>query len=786
MGIGKGGKERAVGALGPAGGLQPDAAVLENGKVVVAWINNAVLAGEDATVDQKFSLVSARILRPDGRPAGKPFEVNRTPEDQQLNPQVEALKDGGFMVAWHNNLVGGDPEAQAQVFSGAGKRLGPELTPASTSEDSQARPQVAPLSNGNALMIWEDDRDPLGETESDLYWREVNAKGRFVGKEKLLVDGGGLTPDLAELKNGKRVVVVDDLAQIVVRTLSDAGRELRKVSLGEKVDQPQVAALKGGGFVVAWLEGGPVKDNGSPDWQETVVAQLFNAKGKPVGDLIGVPKDGAATTSGFFDLTALKSGGFALAWTQTGGAGDASSIHAAAFTAKGARDGKEVQANKTETGPQYDPFIVETKAGKLMIGWADQSFGFGGAPSEIVTRVFDLGGGGGGGGGRKAAFAAEIGASIEAAAAPRAGEILLLGSGDDRWTGDGHEWSDDRVDGQGGDDRIRGGAGNDSLYGRTGDDDLRGGGQSDFIWGGRGDDDLWGARGQGELYGGRGADAFHFETGKGLTCIMDFESGRDRIVVHGFEDLGEAAFRIVDHSGLPVIVAMGDQRIGYFNHLEGDTPVYADIVFAPAAGRAPATAAASAVSARGGAPTVGDGTSNTVFLGEGGDVWDGRGANDTAHGERGADLIHGGAGRDRLYGGAGNDSLYGDGGRDRLHGGAGADLLNGGAGDDVLYGEGGRDRFVGGGGDDSFFGGGGRDRFETVVDGTSNTIFVGDFQSGTDRLVVTDVDGPVERTDVTVQDLGDGTSNTLLFGEVIGRFDTERGEAPGFDDLIFA
>ena len=134
MGFGRGGKERAVGALGAAGGLQPEATVLKSGKVAVTWINNAVPTGEDATTDTLFSLVAARLLKPGGAPAGEVFEVNRTPEDQQLAPSIEALTGGGFILAWHNNLSGGDAEAQAQVLSAAGRRVGPELTPASTSE----------------------------------------------------------------------------------------------------------------------------------------------------------------------------------------------------------------------------------------------------------------------------------------------------------------------------------------------------------------------------------------------------------------------------------------------------------------------------------------------------------------------------------------------------------------------------------------------------------------------------------------------------------------------------
>ena len=62
------------------------------------------------------------------------------------------------------------------------------------------------------------------------------------------------------------------------------------------------------------------------------------------------------------------------------------------------------------------------------------------------------------------------------------------------------------------------------------------------------------------------------------------------------------------------------------------------------------------------------------YVGNEGDVIDGRGGDDT---------IHGLAGNDTIVGGTGNDTLYGDAGNDTLDGGSGADLMIGGLGDDI-------------------------------------------------------------------------------------------------------
>jgi len=67
-----------------------------------------------------------------------------------------------------------------------------------------------------------------------------------------------------------------------------------------------------------------------------------------------------------------------------------------------------------------------------------------------------------------------------------------------------------------------------------------------------------------------------------------------------------------------------------------------------------------------------------IALGAGGDFYDGRLGESSAHaidGGDGNDVLLGGAGRDQLVGGSGNDILFGGGGADDLRGGAGADIF---------------------------------------------------------------------------------------------------------------
>lgn len=166
-----------------------------------------------------------------------------------------------------------------------------------------------------------------------------------------------------------------------------------------------------------------------------------------------------------------------------------------------------------------------------------------------------------------------------------------------------------------------------------------------------------------------------------------------------------------------------------------------------------------------------------VFLGGGGDTFDGRlgsvtgavhaGAGtdtllggkgvDWLYGEAGNDTLRGGAGNDRLYGGDGNDLLAGDDGADLLEGGGGNDTLFGGLGNDTLRGGSGNDTLRGEDGDDTLQGGDGAD---LLVGGSGSDLIYGD--AGDDKVYAGLGDDEVRG--------GDGNDNL-------------RGE--GGDDLIY-
>lgn len=120
-------------------------------------------------------------------------------------------------------------------------------------------------------------------------------------------------------------------------------------------------------------------------------------------------------------------------------------------------------------------------------------------------------------------------------------DILQSGKGDDVATGGaGNDW-------------IFGIAGNDTLLGEAGADKIRGGHGIDVIDGGAGDD--W-------LSGGKDADMFVFNLGTDVDTIIDFDNGKDKIDLSGYDGIKSLEdLRIVDGRNRVTIELEGDDRV---------------------------------------------------------------------------------------------------------------------------------------------------------------------------------------------------------------------------------
>ncbi len=335
----------------PLNQLSTRVADLESGGFVVTW-------WDGGTGDGDGSAIRVRMFDADGHPttvngSTADFVVNTSVLDNQVFPCVTGLAGGGFVVTWTDigTADGSERASRGRMFDANGN---PVNVGGSTDDfvintetlGSQDLPEVAALNNGGFVVIWTD----LGTGDGS----GAAVRGRIFDANGNPVSVGASTDDfvintetqgeqnatsVTGLIGGGFVVTwVDsgtgDGSESAIRgRLFDANGN--PVSVGGNTDDfvintetadfqfhPNVTALNGGGFVVAW------QDRGTGDGSDNAIrARAFDADGNPVS--IGEGTDDSVINTEIPGdqsdprVTALEDGGFAVTW-QDGGTADGS------------------------------------------------------------------------------------------------------------------------------------------------------------------------------------------------------------------------------------------------------------------------------------------------------------------------------------------------------------------------------------------------------------------------------------------------------------------------------
>ncbi|MCF6234048.1 MAG: hypothetical protein L3J36_13275 [Rhodobacteraceae bacterium] len=256
-----------------------------------------------------------------------------------------------------------------------------------------------------------------------------------------------------------------------------------------KATEPRVVILDDGGFAITWQEHNETSAD-SGKWHSDVYVQVFNADFTERSPVIEVDTaKGSDQTAP--EITALKDGGFLIAWADSKGDGNGSGIEMQRFDENGVMIGDGVVVNSTTQGDQIDPALTTLKNGQVVVTW-ESEFGDG-SDDAVMAQILKMIGVG------KKTDQKLVGTSLD--------EKFNTGKGKDD------------VDGGGGDDVLLGGSGNDLLKGGDGDDVIKGGSGRDRIEGGLGDD---------KLTGNGGIDRFVFNAGR--DTIIDFQDGDDIVI----------------------------------------------------------------------------------------------------------------------------------------------------------------------------------------------------------------------------------------------------------------
>lgn len=387
----------------------PRVVALPNGNFVVTWTDGwdyfsyADHPGSQgvggATGDKEAKAIKAQMFTADGKPVGTEMLVNSETRSSQTAQKMTVLTNGNYVVTWEDwslscqydangnlNSCGGGPGIKAQLFTPMGAKLGQEL--ALTGSYNYA-PQIANLTGGGFVVIWYDGHYSVEDIRAQVY----NAAGVKVGAEILVnTNGTGATfstqneGQVVGLNNGGFAVAWtdkngDDSSYAVKTQVFDAagmkvGSELlvNTTTLSYQY-HPRLAALKNGGFVIAW-------ENWAGDID--INAQVFSNTGAKVGTEI-LASASAAGAQTNHSITALAEGAFAVSWT----AGE--DIKLQAFDALGTKIGAEQQVNTTTAGGQDSAQVIGLDGGRLMVAWNDNLYGpSDGSGSAVKAQLFSM------------------------------------------------------------------------------------------------------------------------------------------------------------------------------------------------------------------------------------------------------------------------------------------------------------------------------------------------------------------------------------------------------------
>ena len=251
---------------------------------------------------------------------GSEFQVNTYTSDNQQEPSVTGLADGGFVVTWMSaNQDGSSWGVYGQRYAADGAASGDEFLINTVTNDEQSYPSVTGLADGGFVVTWmshNQDGDSWG-----VYGQRYAADGAASGDEFLI-----------------------------------------NTYTSNQQQEPSVTALNDGGFVVTWMSNG----NDGSGWG--VYGQRYAADGAASGNEFLI---NSFTSNNQYDpsVTALADGGFVVTWRGGDQDGSGYGVFGQRYAADGTATGAEFQVNTYTSDNQQEPSVTGLADGGFVVTW---------------------------------------------------------------------------------------------------------------------------------------------------------------------------------------------------------------------------------------------------------------------------------------------------------------------------------------------------------------------------------------------------------------------------------
>jgi hypothetical protein len=291
----------------------------------------------------------------------------------QADGQIARLPDGGYVVIWTDSSRTHNPNGSAivgQQYDSLGNKVGGEVNISQFSAGDQFSPAITALPNGNVAIAFVDlasgDSDlyvrvfdpSLGLVRTDTI--DAGANLTF-------------TPSITAFADGSYVITytvgVGADTDIVARVVSSTGAVGAQFDIDNQTDNrdlSEVARLSNGNFVVTYVD----EVSGS-DTDTGISYAVFSPAGAPVAGPVTVPGGDGPGLEIDPDVAALRGGGFVVVWTDPDLL--TNDIRASLLNSNGTPILSDFLVNTTTAGDQDEASVLALADGGFLVTWEDDN-----------------------------------------------------------------------------------------------------------------------------------------------------------------------------------------------------------------------------------------------------------------------------------------------------------------------------------------------------------------------------------------------------------------------------
>lgn len=342
----------------------PVSAGLANGGFVSVW--------QSQNQDGSGYGIYGQVFDGNGSKVGNEFLANTTTTNDQTDPSIAALNDGGFVVSWTSaGQDGSGTGIYAQTFNSSYNKVNGEIQVNSVTTNDQYRSNTINTDDG-FLTTWTSQGQD-GSLDG-IYGKFYDSSGNVLVSEFKINATTSLDqryPAATKLANGNYAVSWFSpdgsnwgvYGQIINKDGNPVGSEFRANTTTNDLQNFQsITELSDGKFVIGWNS----HINGGPEFQPT--AQIFNSDGSSYGSEFQINST-YMTNQMYPHLASVNENGFVATWSSVGQDGSGWGTYAQMYDNKGSKVGEEFLVNKTTIGNQYVSDITSLSTGGFIVSY---------------------------------------------------------------------------------------------------------------------------------------------------------------------------------------------------------------------------------------------------------------------------------------------------------------------------------------------------------------------------------------------------------------------------------